>query len=93
MNTQPFNAAEVIADLQQQRVVRRQRHYGRSRLNKYRAQIVALLQQPGGSYRLVTEWLRIQKHIRVSHTTVMRYAKQLSELQETKQETQDAQLS
>lgn len=82
MNTQPFNAAIEIEQLRQKRIIRRQRRYCRSYLQKYRAEIVALLKAKDSSYRLVAEWLKTKRHLTISHTSVMRFAKKLPELQE-----------
>ena len=55
--------------------------YRPSQLKKYRVEIVELVKS-GASYRLITEWLTSKKHLKVSHTTVIRFAKNLPELQE-----------
>jgi hypothetical protein len=83
MTTQHFNAAAELSVLQQQRALAKQRQVSRSVLKRCRGEIVALLKEKSGSYRLVAEWLKRHKHINVSHTTVMRFAKQLPELKET----------
>lgn len=83
MNAQPFNAALEVEVLRQKQKIRRRRMYRRSCLQKYRAEIVALLKTEGSSYRLVAEWLKTKKHFSISHTSIMRFAKKLPELQET----------
>ena len=84
MSTQHFNATETIEKLQRKREIRKQRQCSQSILKKHRAEIVALLKAPKGSYRLVAEWLKTEKHLKVSHTTIMRFAKKLPEMQEVK---------
>lgn len=81
MNEQQFDVTTEIEFLQQRRSDRRRKKY-RSRLADYRTEIMALLKNEKGSYRLVAEWLAVKKHFKVSHTTVMRFAKKLSELKE-----------
>ena len=81
MTTEHFNATMELQQLLQKQKLRRRKTYCRSRLHKHRAEIVALLKS-GASFRLVREWLKTKKHVKVSHTTVMRFAKQLPEWQE-----------
>src|SRR5262245_55096163 len=81
----PFNATEEIKEIQERRKLRRRKRYTPSQLKKYRAEIVAL-KKSGASFRLIAEWLTLKKHLKVNHTTIIRFAKNLPELQE-KQET------
>lgn len=88
MSTQRLDVTAEIDSLQQRRYDRRRKKY-RSRLADFRAEIVSFLKNEKGSYRLVAEWLATKKHFKVSHTTIMRFAKKLPELMEDN----DAQLS
>lgn len=81
MSTQHFNAAIEIQEMRQKRKIRRKKIYTHSSLQKYRVEIIELLKH-GASFRMVAEWLRFKKHLKVSHTTVMRFAKKLLECQE-----------
>ena len=80
-HTHPFDASSEIEELQQKRKTKRRKRYTPSQLKKYRAEIVAL-KKNGASYRLIAEWLALKKHLKVSHTTVIRFAKSLPELKE-----------
>ncbi len=82
MNTQQFNATIELEQMQQKRKIRRRKLYCRSKLQKYRVEIIELLKN-GASFRIIAEWLKVKKHIKVSHTTVMRFTKNLPELKET----------
>ena len=81
MTTQHFNATMELQQLLQKRTLRQRKIYCRSRLHKHRAEIVELLKS-GASFRLISEWLKTKKHLKVSHTTVMRFVKPLPEWQE-----------
>lgn len=87
MTTQLFNAPEILQQLRQRQAIKRRRQFRHSRLMRVRAELVAL-RQAGGSYRELAAWLRQSHHIKIAHTSVMRYLTQLPECQESK----DAQL-
>lgn len=53
--------------------------YRRSRLEKFRAELV-VLRRGGASYPELVIWLRQAKRLKIAHTTVMRYLKRLPEL-------------
>lgn len=76
MNKQQFDVTAEIEFVQQKRSDRRRKKY-RSRLCDYRTEIIEFLKNDKSSYRLIAEWLRTKKKYKVSHTTVMRYAKTL----------------
>lgn len=57
----------------------KRRQYRRSRLTRYRAELVAL-RDSGASYPQLAQWLRSEKRIHVAHTTVMRFLHQLPEV-------------
>jgi IS30 family transposase len=79
MTKQLFNAAAEVKALKQQMIIARQRRLMQSALTKYRGEIVALLKE-GASFRLIAKWLKRNKHLTISHTTIMRFAKKLPEL-------------
>lgn len=81
MPTQHFDAATELTKLRHLCRVRRALHYRRSRLRKYRAELVAL-KKAGASLRQLAIWLQQNKRIKMSHTSIMRYLKTLPELHE-----------
>ena len=81
MNMQPFDATSELDNLRRHCSARRKFHYRRSRLNKWRAELVAFY-KAGASLREIALWLRKHKRLRVSHTTIMRYLKKLPELKQ-----------
>lgn len=71
-------AAELTAIRSRRKIAQRQ-PYRRSRLERYRAELVAL-RRVGGSYPDLVTWLRTTHRMTVAHTTVMRYLQGLPEL-------------
>lgn len=82
MMTHNFNAQQELLNIRQRKGIAHRKTYPRSRLQKWRAELVAL-RKAGASYPELALWLRQQKRIKVTHTTVLRYLSQLPELQET----------
>ncbi len=76
--TQQFDAAIELTALKEQRKIMRQQTYRKSRLLKFRAEIVEL-RKAGASLHDIALWLRQKKRIKVSHTTVMRFLAKLPE--------------
>jgi hypothetical protein len=79
MMKQQFNATEELAETRRLKHIGRKRYYHKSRLDKYRAEMVALWKEKA-SYREIQLWLRKKNHIKVSHTTIMRYLNKLPEV-------------
>jgi hypothetical protein len=91
MTQQQFNAAEEIRIMKQIMTMARQRRLMHSSLTKYRGEIVAFLKE-GASFRLIANWLKRNKHLNVNHTSVMRFAKKLPELQQAEMQQPEQQL-
>lgn len=79
MLTQHFDAPTELAKLRHVCQARRKLAYRRSRLSKYRAELVALV-KAGASLRQLAIWLKRNKRITISHTSILRYLKKLPEL-------------
>jgi len=80
MSDETFDAT---AELQQIRSIRkkgRKEKYYKRKLMPYRAEIV-LLKKEGGTLREIEDWLRVEKNLEVSHTTVKRYLDDLPEME------------
>jgi len=69
--------AELAAIRQQRRTARRRRYY-RSRLDRYRAEIVAL-RRAGATLAEIAAWLR-QRRCKVAPSTISRYLARLPEV-------------
>lgn len=78
--TQYFNAAVELTALKEQRKIMRQQTYRKSRLLKFRTEIVEL-KKAGASLHDIALWLRQKKRVKVSHTTVMRFLARLPEME------------
>jgi hypothetical protein len=81
MDTQQFNVTTVLEKIRQQKKINQRKAYAQSRLNRYRAELVAL-RKAGASYRELTLWLRKDKRIKMNHVSVMRYLIKLPELKD-----------
>ncbi len=76
-----LNAQEELARIRHHKALSRRKSYRVSRLTRFRAELVEL-RRAGASYPELATWLRRQKRVKVSHTTVMRYLKKLPEMAE-----------
>lgn len=81
MSTHHFNAPDTIQILRQRKKIRQRKSYSQSRLMKLRSELVKL-RKMGASYREISNWLRQDKCIKITHTTVMRYLAKCPELKE-----------
>jgi hypothetical protein len=79
--THSFDAQQALFEIRRRKAITQQKAYLQSRLKKYRAELVSL-RKLGASYPELALWLRHEKHIKVTHTTVMRYLAKLPELKE-----------
>jgi len=89
MSEHQFNATAELEKVRQHRRICRKRQYQSSRLNKYREELIQLM-ETGASFREMALWLRTQKRLRVSHTTVMRYLRKLSQSKQSAMEIDHA---
>lgn len=77
MSQQHFDATTELKKLRDHKRICRKQHYQTSRLNKHREELIKLMGE-GASFREMALWLRSQKRVRVSHTTVMRYMRKFA---------------
>lgn len=77
--THHFNAQEALLAIRQVKALCQPNRYRKSRLQKYRAELVGL-RQAGATYSELVLWLWHEKHFKVTHTTVIRYLAKLPEL-------------
>ena len=75
-----FNAQAEVAKIRQRKEIGKQKHYHKSRLQHYRAELVQM-RKAGASYPELALWLRTEKRIKVAHTTTMRFLKKLPEME------------
>jgi len=73
-----FEPESVLISLRQRQALRRRRCFTRSKLDRFRAEVVAL-HRAGATLAQLKLWLH-DRRIDVSRTTIMRYLKRLPEL-------------
>jgi hypothetical protein len=77
-----FDAQVEVERIRARRAEARRRLYRRSRLDRYRAQLVAM-RRAGASCADLVEWLRVKHRCRINRSSVDRYLKKLPELATT----------
>ncbi len=94
-NHETFNAQAEVERIRIRRTEARRKLYRKSRLDKYRAELVAM-KQAGASCADLVEWLRVNHRCKVNRSSIDRYLKKLPELhaattdvQETTQPEED----
>ena len=78
-NNATFDAQTEVARIRTRRAEARRKMYRKSRLDKYRAELVAM-RQAGASCADLAEWLRVSHRCRMHRSSVDRYLKRLPEL-------------
>lgn len=78
MVIEQFNATGELTTLRNKRSLELRQKLQQTRLVKLRSELLAL-RNAGASFRELALWLRERKHIKLSHTAVMRYITQLPE--------------
>lgn len=86
-----FDVMTVLNNIRASRSAARRLRYMRSKLDRYRAELIAL-RLAGASLADLVFWLRKDKRMKVQRTTIQRYFDKLPEMQELenkKQSTED----
>jgi len=79
-NMDSFDAEQVLNDIRTSRATIRRRRYTKSKLDRYRAELVSL-KNAGASLSDLVFWLRKTKRTKAQRTTVQRYLLKLPEMQ------------
>jgi len=74
-----FDATTELQRIRDIREVARRKLYRKSRLDKYRAELVAM-RRAGGSAADLAEWLRVTHRVKINRSSVDRFLKNLPEL-------------
>ena len=74
-----FDAQAEVKRIRDRRAEARRKIYRKSRLDKYRAELVAM-QQAGASCADLAEWLRVDHRCKVHRSSIARYLQKLPEL-------------
>ena len=75
-NQETFNAQTEVDRIRARRAEARRKLYRKSRLDKYRAELVAM-KQAGASCADLAEWLRLFHRCKINRSTVARYLEKL----------------
>jgi hypothetical protein len=78
-NKETFDAEKELRRIRMRRAQARRRLYRKSRLERYRAELVAM-KRVGASCSDLVEWLRVNHRCKINRSTVDRYLKKLPEL-------------
>ena len=87
-NHETFNAQAEVERIRIRRTEARRKLYRKSRLDKYRAELVAM-KQAGASCADLVEWLRVNHRCKVNRSSIDRYLKKLPELNVTLADVQE----
>ena len=90
-NHETFNAQAEVERIRIRRTEARRKLYRKSRLDKYRAELVAM-KQAGASCADLVEWLRVNHRCKVNRSSIDRYLKKLPELHAATTAVQEASL-
>ena len=90
-NHETFNAQAEVERIRIRRTEARRKLYRKSRLDKYRAELVAM-KQAGASCADLVEWLRVNHRCKVNRSSVDRYLKKLTEFHASSVDSQKANL-
>ena len=74
-----FDAQTEVERIRTRRAEARRKMYRKSRLDKYRAELVAM-RQAGASCADLAEWLRVSHRCRMHRSSIDRYLRRLPEL-------------
>ena len=74
-----FDPLAEVERIRARRAEARRKLYRKSRLDKYRAELVAM-KRAGASCADLAEWLRVSHRCKVNRSTIDRYLKRLPEL-------------
>ena len=79
-NMGSFDPIHVLNNIRTSRTLARRRRYTKSKLERYRAELVGL-RNAGASLSDLAYWLRKEKRMKVQRTTIQRYLDKLPETQ------------
>lgn len=88
-NHETFNAQAEVERIRIRRTEARRKLYRKSRLDKYRAELVAM-KQAGASCADLVEWLRVNHRCKVNRSSIDRYLKKLPEVNASTTDIQEA---
>ncbi|NVN91202.1 MAG: hypothetical protein HXX11_11450 [Desulfuromonadales bacterium] len=81
-----FDAKKEVEWIRTRRAEARRKLYRKSRLDRYRSELVAL-KQAGASCADLAEWLRVNHRLKIHRSSIDRYMRKLPEMNTTIVET------
>ena len=87
-NHETFNAQIEVEQIRARRTEARRKLYRKSRLDKYRTELVAM-KQAGASCADLVEWLKVNHRCKVNRSSIDRYLKKLPELHTTQPDVKE----
>ena len=85
-----FDAQAEVDRIRARRSEARRKLFRKSRLDRYRAELLAM-RQAGASCADLAEWLRVSHRCKIHRSSIDRYLKKLPELNDTVEKKQDRQ--
>jgi hypothetical protein len=79
MTDAQFDPMQELAAVKERRALQKRRQYRKSKLEKYRAELVAL-DQAGASAQDLATWLKMKHRLKIHRASVARYLATLPEL-------------
>ncbi len=79
MSNEPFDPIKELQEVKERREMQRRKLYRKSKLEKYRAELVAM-RNAGASYQDLAIWLKMKHRITIHRTSVDRFLSGLPEL-------------
>lgn len=83
-----FNAEAEVEKIRARRSEARRKLFRRSRLDRYRAELLTM-RQAGASCADLAEWLRVNHRCKINRSSIDRFLKKLPELKDTVEVKQD----
>jgi hypothetical protein len=83
VHDETFDAQMEVNKIRLRRMEARRKLYRKSRLDRYRVELLAM-KQAGASCADLAEWLRVSHRCRIHRSSIDRYLKKLSEVNEGK---------
>jgi hypothetical protein len=80
--TEQFNPLQELKKVKEIRAIHRRKQYRKSRLERYRLELV-LMRRAGGSCQDLSTWLRLKHRLKINRSTIDRYLSGLPEIAAT----------
>ena len=83
MDNTPFDPIGTLQEVKKHRAMQRRQQYRKSKLDKFRAELVAL-KKAGASGQDIVTWLRMAHRVKIHRSSVDRYLSALPEMDDKK---------